>query len=169
MSLQRMLTDNAFIENKNGERTGPFKTKFGPEKLVIFNEQLVVTENDVVIQPLPNGTEERFAITDVQFNSGIGRMQSHFSITVVKEAKQERENKVANNTTFHINNSNVQVGDGNIQNIVNAFEQLTQEIESSNSTPAEKEEAKGLLKSLISNPTVASVLGGAVSGLIGVM
>ena len=50
MSLQRMLTDNAFIENKNGERVGPFKTKFGGAKLVVFNDQLVVSEDDIVIQ-----------------------------------------------------------------------------------------------------------------------
>lgn len=169
MSLQRMLTDNAFIENKNGERVGPFKTKFGGAKLVVFNDQLVVSEDDIVIQLLPNGTEERFAVTDVQFNSGLGSIKAHYSITVIKETKQQREKKLASNTTFHINNSNVQVGDGNIQNIVNSFEQLVQEIESSNSTQPQKEEAKGLLKSLISNPTVASVLGGAVSGLIGVL
>jgi hypothetical protein len=71
--------------------------------------------------------------------------------------------------TFHINNSNVQVGDGNIQNIVNSFEQLVQEIKLCNSTQPQTEEAKGLLKSLISNPTVASVLGAAASGLIGVL
>ena len=169
MSLQKMLTDNAFIENKSGDRLGPFKTKFGATKLVVFNDKLVVSEDDIVIQPLPNGTEERFVVTDVQFNSGLGRIKAHFSITVIKETKQQREKKLASNTTFHINNSNVQVGDGNIQNIVNSFEQLVQEIESSNATAPEKEEAKGLLKSLISNPTIASVLGGAVSGLIGVM
>jgi len=163
-----MLTDNAFIENKNGERTGPFKTKFGGEKLVVFNDQLVISEDDIVIQPLPNGAEERFAVTDVQFNSGLSRIKAHYSITVIKETKQQREKKLASNT-FHINNSNVQVGDGNIQNIVNSFEQLVQEIELSNSTQPQKEEAKGLLKSLISNPTVASVLGAAASGLIGVL
>jgi hypothetical protein len=44
-----MLIDNAFIENENGERTGPFKTKFGGEKLVVFNDQLVISEDDIVI------------------------------------------------------------------------------------------------------------------------
>ncbi|MFK5947598.1 MAG: hypothetical protein QM500_02365 [Methylococcales bacterium] len=169
MSLQRMMTDDAFIENERGERDGPYKTKFGAKKLVIFNDKLKVSEGDVVIQPLPNGTEERFVVTDSQFSSGLGSIKPHYSISVVKESKQQREQKMAANTTFHINNSNVQVGDGNVQNIVNSFEQLVKEIDSSASTPAQKDEAKGLLKSLITNPTVASVLGGAVSGLIGLM
>lgn len=169
MSLQRMMTDDAFIENDRGERDGPYKTKFGAKKLTIFNDKLKVSEGDVVIQPLPNGTEERFVVTDAQYSSGLSSIKAHYSLSVVKESRQQREQKMAANTTFHINNSNVQVGDGNVQNIVNSFEQLVNEIDNSASSPAQKEEAKGLLKSLISNPTVASVLGGAVSGLIGLV
>ena len=169
MSIQRMMTDDAFIENERGERNGPYKTKFGSAKLTIFNDKLIVADGDVVIQPLPNGTEERFVVTDSQFSSGLGSIKAHYSISVVKESKQQREQKMASNTTFHINNSSVQVGDGNIQNIVNSFEQLVKEIESSESTSVQKEEAKGLLKSLITNPTVASVLGGTVSGLLGLV
>lgn len=127
---------------------------------------MIVAEGDVVVQPLPNGTEERFVVTDTQFSSGLGSIKAHYSISVVKESKQQREQKMASSTTYNINNSSVQVGDGNIQNIVNSFEQLVEKIDSSKSTPAEKEEAKGLLKSLITNPVVASVLGGTVSGLL---
>lgn len=169
MSLQRMMTDEAFIENMQGERTGPFKTKFGAGKLIFFDDTLIVSEGDIVIQPLPNGREERYIITDSQFSSGLGSTKAHYSVSIVKESKQQRAEKVGPNTTFHINNSSVQVGDGNVQNIVNSFEQLSKEIESSDSTPEQKEEAKVLLKSLISNPTVAAVLGGAVSGLLGVL
>lgn len=170
MSIQRMMTDDAFIENERGERNGPYKTKFGAAELIIFNDKLIVADGDVVIQPLPNGTEERFVVTGAQFSSGLGRsIKAHYSISVVKESKQQREQKMASNTTFNINNSSVQVGDGNVQNIVNSFEQLVKEIESSESTPVQKEEAKGLLKSLITNPTVASVLGGTVSGLLGLV
>ena len=169
MSLQRFMTDKVFLENDCGERTGPFKTKFGGSEITVFNDKLVVKEGDFVIQPLPNGTEERFVITDTKFSSGLGPIQPHYSISIVKESKQQREKRMVANTTFHINNSNVQVGDGNVQNIVNSFEQLVQEIDNSFSTPEQKEEAKGLLKSLITNPTVAAVLGGAVSGLLGIM
>lgn len=147
-------------------RTGPYKTKFGSNKLTIFDKTLTVNEGEIAIQHLPNGTEERFVITDTKFNSGIHGRNAHYSLSIIKESKQQREQKIPANTTFHINNSNVQVGDGNIQNIVNAFEQLANEIESSQSTPEQKEEAKGLLKSLLSNPTVAAVLGGTVSGLL---
>lgn len=169
MSIQKLMTDNAFIEDKNGERFGPFKTKFGGSKIIFFDDKLLAKEEDVVIQPLPNGTEQRFVVTDVQFNSGMRGIKAHFSISIVKESKQQKEEKVATNTTFHINNSHVQVGDGNIQNIVNSIEQLVEKIDNSKSTSEQKEEAKGLLKTFISNPTVAAVLGGAVSGLFGIM
>lgn len=169
MSLQRMMTDDAFIENERGERSGPYKTKFGGEKLIIFNDKLVVSESDIVIQPLPNGTEVRFVVTDAQFSSGLASIKPHYSISVIKESRKQTKQKMATNTTVHINNSNVQVGDGNIQNIVNSFEQLIKEIDSSDSPLEQKEEAKGLLKSLVSNPTVAAILGGAVSGIIGII
>ena len=167
MSLESLMTDDVYIENAHGERNGPYKTKFGGDSLTVFNEKLVITEGDIVIQPLPNKTEVRFVVTDTKFSSGLRGIKPHYSINVVKESKQQKEQELATNTTFHINNSNVQVGDGNIQNIVNSFEQLIKEIDSSDSTPEQKEKAKGLLGSLISNPTVAAILGGAVSGLLG--
>jgi len=169
MSLQRFLTDNVFFENENGERTGPYKTKFGSNKLIIFNDKLMVKDGDIVIQPLPNGTEDRFVVIDTNFNSGLKSIKAHYSISTVKESKQQKEEKMATNTILHINNSNVQVGDGNVQNIVNSFNELVKEIDESQSTQEEKEVAKSLLNSLVSNPTVASVLGGTVSGLVGLM
>ncbi|MFC1523649.1 hypothetical protein ACFL6N_02540 [Thermodesulfobacteriota bacterium] len=170
MSIQRLMTDNVFFEDDSGKRSGPYKTKFGSSKKIkVFDDKLVVKEGDVVIQSLPNGTEERFVITDTQFNSGLRKIKPFFTISIVKESTQQREERMVENTTFHINNSNVQVGDGNIQNIVNSFEQLVKEIDKSSSTSEQKEEAKGLVKTLISNPTVAAVLGAAVSGLLGIM
>ena len=65
--------------------------------------------------------------------------------------------------------ANVQIGDGNTQNIVNAFEELISKVDSSDATPSEKEEAKGLLKTLFSNPTFSSILGGATAGLLGLL
>ena len=142
MSIQRLMTDNAFFEDETGQRFGPYKTKFGESKMIFFDEKLSTKKGDIMIQPLPNGTEERFIITDVQFNSGIRGKHSHYSVSTIKESKQKKEEKMATNTTFHINNSNVQVGDGNIQNIVNSFEQLVNEIDNSESTLEEKKRQK---------------------------
>lgn len=169
MSIPLIMTDDVYFENDCGERIGPFKTKFRGSNITVFNDKLIIKEGDIAIQQLPNGTEDRFIITNTQFNTGLQSTKAHYKISLVKESKQQREEKITSNTTVHISNSNVQVGDGNIQNIVNSFEQLTKEIESSGSTPEQKEEAKGLLKLLISNPTVAAVLGGAVSGLLGIL
>lgn len=170
MSIKHLMKDNAFIENEVGQRFGPFKTNFGGSELIFFDDKLLVKEKNVVIQPLPNGTEQRFIVTDVQFNSGLRGIKGHYLISIVKESKQQKEKNMTTNTTFHINNSNVQVGDGNIQNIVNSIEQLVKEIDNSKSTFEQKEEAKGLLKTFISNPTVAAVLGGgAVSGLFSII
>lgn len=158
-----------FFEKVSGERSGPFKTKFGANQLTIFNDKLIVDEGDFAIQKLPNGREEQFKVTDVKYSSGMRRIKPHYVLQITKASKIEQEKKVAASNTFHIHNSNVQVGDGNVQNIVNSFEQLAAEIDSTDATPVEKEKAKGELKSLLTNPTVAAILGGAVSGLLGIL
>lgn len=79
------------------------------------------------------------------------------------------EKRNTNSTIYNFENSTVQIGDGNTQNIVNAFESLANEIEKSNSTPEEKIEVKSLMQGLINHPIISSVLGGSVSGLLGLL
>lgn len=58
------------------------------------------------------------------------------------------------------------IDDHNVQHIANSLQGLIEKIESSNTTPSEKAEAKSLLQKVLSNPVVAAVLGGSASGLI---
>lgn len=167
MNLQDMYTDDVYFEDDDSQRIGPYKTKFGGSKIIIYDKQLNVTEGFIAIQPLPNGTEQRFSITDVSFSSGLGPINPHFTMQIEKESNKKQQ--TSSSPTFHINNSNVQVGDGNVQNIINSFEQLITAIESSDTEPKQKEEAKSLLKTLLSNPTVSAVLGGSVSGLLSLL
>jgi hypothetical protein len=37
---------NATFEKASGERSGPFKTKFGANQLTIFNDKLIVNEGN---------------------------------------------------------------------------------------------------------------------------
>lgn len=58
----------------------------------------------------------------------------------------------------------VQVGNNNAQTVNITLEQLTREVSKSDD-PA----AKGILRALLENPTISSVIGGGVSGLIGLL
>jgi hypothetical protein len=71
-----------------------------------------------------------------------------------------------NNITIN-NASNVQIGDHNKQVITQTLNSIIEKIEQSDASPEEKNEAKSKLKGFITNPLVTSILGGAVSGLVG--
>ncbi|MBG0846650.1 hypothetical protein H3222_15645 [Pseudomonas chengduensis] len=62
-----------------------------------------------------------------------------------------------------------QVGNGNVQNIHNVFSQLLQQIDETNATPEEKEEAKSRLAKFLEHPLVGSILGGLAGSLTGMM
>jgi hypothetical protein len=65
-----------------------------------------------------------------------------------------------------IHGGQLQVGDHNTQTIVNALQALKGKIDSANATPEQKQEAKGLLRSLATHPLVTSVLGGLAGGVV---
>lgn len=169
MNLTRLMTDKVFFEDQSGIRSGPFKTKFATGTIIIFQSDLKVTEGDRVIQPLPNGSEQIYIAEDVTFNSGLRNIPAHFSIKVVKESVTQKRATPMASTTYNISGANVQVGDHNIQNIAASMQQLAQTIEDSNFPPEQKSEAKEVLRSLVENPVVAAVLGGAAQGILGML
>ena len=61
--------------------------------------------------------------------------------------------------------SNVQVGNNNIQNVQQVFNDLLRKIDSLDATDEEKAEAKGLVRSLLKHPLVSSILGGLAGSL----
>ncbi|MBI6672751.1 hypothetical protein YA0637_14485 [Pseudomonas syringae] len=63
-----------------------------------------------------------------------------------------------------LNGQQVQVGNGNTQNVNITIEQLAKEI-----AKTDDPKAKSLLKGLLENATVSSVIGAGVSGLIGLL
>jgi hypothetical protein len=67
--------------------------------------------------------------------------------------------------TFHISGGQIQIGDNNVQNIVNALQELKGKIDNAEASPEQKKEAVGLLRSLIAHPLVTSVLGGLAGSL----
>ena len=64
--------------------------------------------------------------------------------------------------------TNVQVGDYNTQQIVQTFSELVKQIEESNAPKEQKDDALSKLSEFVNLPLVASVVGGAIGGLIGI-
>lgn len=75
------------------------------------------------------------------------------------------EQSVVNFSVGSVNGGNVQIGNNNSLVIEQGLKSLIEQIDSKDIPEPEKEVAKNSLKSLLSNPTVAAVLGGAASGI----
>ena len=60
-----------------------------------------------------------------------------------------------------------QVGNGNVQNIHNVFNQLIKDIDQSDATDEEKTEAKSRLTKFLEHPLVGSIVGGLAGSLSG--
>lgn len=63
-------------------------------------------------------------------------------------------------------NGPAQVGNGNSMNIENAFNEIISAIDASKGSQEEKEEAKSRFARFLEHPLVASIVGGAASGLV---
>lgn len=161
--LSNMKKEDALVEKKDGGLVGPYKTVFAGDTIIVWDATADVEEGDVVLRKLPNGRDERSEVTAATFYD-TGRMQAHYQL---KFRKGTVKNMATSTNTFHIHGGQVQIGDHNTQNIVNALRELQQRIDSGDGTPEQKQEAKGLLTAFIAHPLVTSVLGGLAGGLVG--
>ncbi|WPE25771.1 hypothetical protein PshuTeo1_14800 [Pseudomonas hunanensis] len=80
---------------------------------------------------------------------------------VVLKRKEESQQVINIGT---LNGQQVQVGNQNTQHVNITIEQLAKEV-----AKGDDKEAKGILKSLLENATVSSVIGAGVSGLIALL
>ncbi|WP_313336952.1 hypothetical protein [Comamonas sp.] len=63
--------------------------------------------------------------------------------------------------------SNVVIGNNNNQHIQQNFQEIIRAIDSSNATPEQKAEAKGLIRQILDNPIVNTLVGAGASALLG--
>ena len=173
--FERLLNDSVFIQNAAGERAGPYKCTLGTPKgktqpsATIFDPKLDVEEGWKVLRPLPSGKEEAYVILQADYQPGLHQIPPHWHLILRKEASLLDPGKRAQ-TTINISNSQgIQIGDHNVQHIANSLQGLLEEIEQSAAPAPAKSEARGALRTLIENPVVASILGGAASALVGLL
>ncbi len=93
-------------------------------------------------------------------------MPAHYQVEFIKEDTLKMQQKTSPNITIH-NARAVQIGDHNVQNIINAIQELQHRIDTATATPKEKTEAKSLLSQFLSHPVTVAILGGLSGGLVG--
>lgn len=164
MNLLKEFEDEARIEKQDGTIVGPYKTSFTGKTIFILDEKADVEEGDVILRELPSGKDERSVVTEATFyKRGVGGVGAHYQIKYRKGGQSEMQ-KPGHTINIHGAQS-VQVGDHNTQNIVSSFEALVKKIESADLPPAQKQEAKSMLRKLLEHPAVVAVMG-ALAGAV---
>lgn len=169
----RLQNDTVYVEDNSGTRSAPYKTAIGSKNglsATIFESTLDAEEGWKLIRPLPSGKEEIFTIIEANYSPGLHSIPPHWTLKLRKDSSMANSPKPPQATTINITNSQgIQIGDHNVQHIASSLVGLVEKIESTNMPVQEKAEAKGLLRDLMSNPVVASILGSATSGVLALL
>ena len=168
MSIDSLMGDDIYIESPSGQTIGPVKASVQRNKIYINDESLVIEEGGKILRPLPNGKSELHSILQVDFHKDPlhGRL-SHYEVTTRKESSLVA---TPSSTTINITNSQgIQIGDGNILNIVASLDTLAKAIESADVPEEQKADAKQKLKAFLSHPLMTALLGSAAGKLIGML
>ena len=165
MDFHSMMTDDAFVEDQQGNRTGPFKTKFAGDELTFFDKQFHAEEGESIVQVLPSDRERKYRVVEAQFRSGLHGIPAHHCVKV--QTGSAATPAPAPSNTFNFSGSNtVQIGNHNAQHITATFQTLIAGIDNSNCTSTEKADAKSKLRAFLESPVAAAVLGGLTQGLV---
>jgi hypothetical protein len=151
MNLARMMTDKVFFEDKTGTRIGPYKTRFGTDRITVFQDELSVKEGDRVIQPLPDGSEQGYTVEAVSHHAERRNIPAHFSITLAKEAAPPLP-------VVHAGLGARAPVKSNEENIALFIQRMTEGIDNAGFPAEQKDEARRLLRALIEHPVIEAVL-----------
>lgn len=166
MAFDSFPSEDARIEKKDGSVIGPYNAIFAGNTIVVKDAHADIEEGDVVLRKLPSGKDERSEVTAATFFNQHGSLPAHYQLKFRKGAPKEPA-KAGNTIHIHgIHGGQVQIGDHNTQNIVNALQELKNKIDSADASPEQKKEATGLLRNLLTHPLITSVLGGLAGGIV---
>ncbi|GAB3549993.1 hypothetical protein GCM10027343_32500 [Noviherbaspirillum agri] len=173
MNLARMMTDKFFVEDRHGVRSGPFKTKFGSGTLMVFQDDLPISEGDHIIRPMADGTERAYRVEGCSQNAGSRNVPAHYAIRVAElvaaqgpHAHGATDDRSALRPDINSSATNALASFPELtaseQCLPLSLQLLAQAIDDSSFPAEQKDEAKALLRSLLAHPVVASVLAGTV-------
>jgi hypothetical protein len=163
-----LMGDTIFIESLSGNLVGPVKASVQGNKTYIDDVTLQIEEGGKILRPLPNGKSESHSILQVDFHKDPrGGRLSHFEITTRKDSSLVATPR---STTVNISNSQgIQIGDGNVQNIVTSLETLAKAIDAADVSLEQKSDVKESLKAFLSHPVTTAVLGAAADRLVAML
>jgi len=168
MTIDDSMGDEIFIVSKDGKQTGPFKASVHGDKVSIRDQTVVVEEGDHILRTLPNGKAEEHLALQVDFHKDPFNARGPDSLThyVIRTRKSTSLVPTPAATTINIANSQgIQIGNGNMQNVVGSLQYLAEAIGSAQAPAEHKSQAIGALRTFLSHPLVNTILGVAGTAL----
>jgi hypothetical protein len=110
------------LVRKNGEQIDDILAAVQGEKIITDNISLIMEEGDEILRILPNGVEEKYTITNLEYNiSDLFQGMEHVIIHVRKETQidsrgpsNQQFNIYGNNSQMNINSPNANLNNINI-------------------------------------------------------
>lgn len=172
-----MQKDQVTVKSTDGSQSATYMTHIGSNDghhvATIFDENFIGQEGWILSRVLPGGREEAYLIMEANYSPRLNSIPPRWSLKLrkgVSLSQMQQELQMKQAPVININNSQgIQIGDHNVQHIASSLQGLIEKIDQSSASQQEKHEAKGLVARLLENPTVASLLGGAISGAIGLL
>lgn len=167
--FEGLCTDQVYLIKPNGAKTGPYKVALSSDQVSIFDESLDVEESDTIMRKLPNGKPETYTVLEVNFTNKFHEIPACYNLKIRKDSSLVAHNKVQT-TNINISHSQgFQIGDHNVQNIVDSFQELIRRIDNSTASDTDKTEAKKQMQKFLEHPLVCSVLGSAIGSLLAML
>jgi hypothetical protein len=160
MPFDQLMGDDIVVVSNDGKQTGPFRASVQGNKIFVHDKRAVIEEGDRILRALPNGRSEEHVVLQVNFLSA---RRGHNSLSHYEIMTRKSTSLVPTPaTTINIANSQgIQIGSGNVQNVVGSLQQLADAIRSAQAPAEHKRQALAGLKSLLSHPLVNTILGTA--------
>lgn len=160
------MKDTVDVIKSNGDRIEGIKASVQDKQTFINRSDILIEAGDLLQRKASNGSISNYEVIDPGFHEAFGSIEAHYQIKHKNLSIKEAE-KMIQSVTYNfgsVSAEQMQVGNNNSQHVIINMQQLVEKVAQSND-----EEAKGLLKKLLDNSTVASVVGAGVSSLISLL
>ena len=167
--LEKLYTDDAYIVDEDGNKRGPYKTRFGSGNTLTFLDEtleIIVDTGYQIIRPLENGEEMVFNVIEYDFQERINRIPPQHLLKIENTDEDIVGSEAAQENIDNSNSHSHESLSKHVVNIPDSLIELIEKINASDSTLEEKEEAKSVMKKFLGNPAVSGILGEAASGLL---
>ncbi len=169
-TVDALAEDKIFVLKSSGERLGPYKAAVDSQKNIVevFTKELDAEAGDKLLRPTAPNREEIYEIIDVHYESLTHGVFANFQLDVKRQGAPEKPVRGSVSNTYNISGyQNIQIGDHNVQSIMNMLQSLITEIDKADATPEQKVDAKNRLQAFLAHPLVTSIMGGAAGSLAG--